>query len=107
MFSVVFIIISPIICYCNTITASQQIFLHVLQTSVDYDKNHAHRNQEVQDIRDGMYEYSGKVYPDGSIEPFKLDESKNWKSAIGLETAVRSQTNMFMLSVARYRLKNE
>ena len=86
---------------------SQQIFLQVIQTSVDYDKNHARRNQEVQDIRDGMYEYSGKVYPDGSIEPFKIDESKNWKSAIGPETTVRSQTNMFMSSGARYRSKNE
>ena len=86
---------------------AQDLFLQVIQTSVDYDKNHARRNQEVQDIRDGMYEYSGKVYPDGSIEPFKIDESKNWKSAIGPETTVRSQTNMFMSSGARYRSKNE
>ena len=85
----------------------QTIFLKVLQTSVDYDRFHAYRNQEVQDIRDGMYEYSGKVYPDGSKELYKVDYSKNWKSAEGPITTVRSETNLFMSSSAVQRSTNE
>ena len=85
----------------------QDLFLSVTQTSVDYDKHHLQRNQEVEDIRDGMYEYSGKTYPDGSKELYTIDYSKNWKSVIGSETRVRDHTYYFMSSAQRRRSGNE
>ena len=80
-----------------------ELLLHVSNQAIDYDEYQKYRNQEIADIRAGMYEYDDEgTSSSGETSLYKIDYSKNWKSAEGPMTYIRSNLYLYNQSDQKY-----